>query len=350
MMTMDELERVESLRAGWAAYQQANKRAFKYDAAAHLGVTEAQLVAMDCGQGTTRLKGDWKQFLAEFPQLGEVMTLTRNHWAVHEKTGNYAPVSFNGHVGLVLDPNVDLRIFIGQWAKAFAVVNLAAKAYKRSFQFFDSAGNAVHKVFVGDDAADAFDALTAAYASEDQRGCEDVKPARAAAPERPDADIDVEGMRATWDALQDTHDFYPLLRRYEVSRTQCFRLAGAPRAERLHGDAWKTVLTEAAARELPIMVFVGNPGCIQIHTGVVRRVVPMEGWFNIMDPHFNLHVREAGIAEVWLTRKPTRDGVVTGVELFDAEGHEIAILFGKRKPGIPELPEWRALAEDLPRV
>lgn len=350
MMTTEELAQVESLRAGWAAYQQAHKRAFKYDAAAHLGVSEAHLVAMDCGQGTTRLTGDWKQFLAEFPKLGEVMTLTRNPWAVHEKTGHFAPVSFNGHVGLVLDPNVDLRIFIGQWAKAFAVVNRAAKAYKRSFQFFDAQGNAVHKVFVGDDAAAAFDVLCAAYASPDQRGMEVTKPARPAAPERPDAEIDVEGMRLKWDALQDTHDFYPLLRTCEVTRTQCFRLAGTPRAERLHRDAWKHVLTEAAARELPIMVFVGNPGCIQIHTGVVRRVVPMDGWFNIMDPHFNLHVREEGIAEVWLTRKPTRDGMVTGVELFDAEGREIALLFGKRKPGIPELPEWRALAEDLPRA
>lgn len=350
MMTLEEQDQVETLRSGWAAFQQENKRAFKYDAAQHLGVSEAHLVAMDCGQGTTRLEGDWKKFLAEFPRLGDVMTLTRNHWAVHEKTGRFEPVSFNGHVGLVLDPNVDLRIFIGQWAKAFAVVNLAAKGYKRSFQFFDAAGNAVHKVFVGDEAAEAFDALTAAYASPSQSAIEVTKPIREAAPERPDANIDVEGMRMTWDGLKDTHDFYPLLRTYEVTRTQCFRLAGAPRAERLHVDAWKSVFNEAAASELPIMVFVGNPGCIQIHTGVVRRVVPMEGWFNIMDPHFNLHLREEGVAEVWLTRKPTVDGVVTGVELFDAQGREIAILFGKRKPGIPELPEWRALAEALPRA
>ena len=43
------------------------------------------------------------------------------------------------------------------------------------------------------------------------------------------------------------------------------------------------------------------------------------------------------------------DGVVTSVELFDAQGETIAMLFGKRKPGIPELPEWRTLVDGLSR-
>jgi putative hemin transport protein len=43
------------------------------------------------------------------------------------------------------------------------------------------------------------------------------------------------------------------------------------------------------------------------------------------------------------------DGVVTSVELFDDRGDNIAMLFGERKPGIPEDLRWRALAEALPR-
>ena len=43
----------------------------------------------------------------------------------------------------------------------------------------------------------------------------------------------------------------------------------------------------------------------------------------------------------------TVDGLVTSLELFDAEGDTIAMFFGERKPGKPELCEWRALIENL---
>ena len=98
------------------------------------------------------------------------------------------------------------------------------------------------------------------------------------------------------------------------------------------------------------MIFVGNPGCIQIHTGPVHRVERMGPWLNVLDPGFNLHARTDLVGEVWRVRKPTRDGIVTSIELFDTKGRELAQLFGERKPGKPELPEWRAMAESLPTL
>jgi putative hemin transport protein len=46
-------------------------------------------------------------------------------------------------------------------------------------------------------------------------------------------------------------------------------------------------------------------------------------------------------------RKPTVDGIVTSVELFNDDGEAIAMFFGERKPGKPELSTWRALTDDL---
>jgi putative hemin transport protein len=106
-------------------------------------------------------------------------------------------------------------------------------------------------------------------------------------------------------------------------------------------------LTQAAANALPIMVFVGNKGMLQIHTGEVRNVVDARGWLNVLDPDFNLHVREEAIAQSWIVRKPTVDGTVTALECFDANGNQLVQLFGKRKPGIPELEEWRTLAQHI---
>ena len=91
------------------------------------------------------------------------------------------------------------------------------------------------------------------------------------------------------------------------------------------------------------MVFVGNRAAIQIHTGPVHRLRATPGWFNVLDPEFNLHLREAGVAAAWRIVKPTEDGAVTSIELLDAAGEVIALLFGARKPGQAEREAWRAL-------
>ena len=96
------------------------------------------------------------------------------------------------------------------------------------------------------------------------------------------------------------------------------------------------------------MVFVGNPGMIQIHTGPVENLKPMGPWFNVLDEKFNLHLREDHIDSAWVVWKPTEDGTVTSLELFDREGTLIATLFGKRKPGVPEDEAWRAIVNGLP--
>src|SRR5690625_7999422 len=71
------------------------------------------------------------------------------------------------------------------------------------------------------------------------------------------------------------------------------------------------MLEAAAAREVPIMVFVGNKGMIQIHSGPVKKVKILNEWINILDPGFNLHLRSNLISETWVVEKPTEDGVVT---------------------------------------
>jgi putative hemin transport protein len=108
------------------------------------------------------------------------------------------------------------------------------------------------------------------------------------------------------------------------------------------------MLESAASQKLPIMIFAGNRGNIQIHQGKVQTIRVMECWLNVLDPDFNMHLREDHVDTVWIVKKPTTDGIVTGIEVFDNRKIMIAQFFGLRKPGIPELEGWRKLIETLP--
>ena len=95
------------------------------------------------------------------------------------------------------------------------------------------------------------------------------------------------------------------------------------------------------------MAFVGNPGCLEIHTGPVKKLMEYGDWYNVMDPGFNLHIDESGIHDIWITEKPTDDGIVSAVEVYDKQGTQIVQFFGERKPGKPELTGWRAIIANL---
>jgi putative hemin transport protein len=132
-----------------------------------------------------------------------------------------------------------------------------------------------------------------------------------------------------------------------AGRVQALRLIGEDWAYRVENDSFQLALNMAANAELPIMIFAGNAGVIQIHTGPVQQLKRTGPWFNVLDADFNLHLREDRIAQSWVVKKPTADGIVTSLELYDANNNQIAWMFGARKPGQPELEAWRALVGAL---
>ena len=70
-------------------------------------------------------------------------------------------------------------------------------------------------------------------------------------------------------------------------------------------------------------------------------------WLNVLDAGFNLHLREDVIDTAWVVEKPTSDGVVTSIEIFDRDGELMAMFFGTRKPGQPEREDWRAIVRKM---
>lgn len=338
----------KALRDAWHALT-AEKRLRIRDAAHTLGVFEAELLATGVGEHVTRLAGDLRDLMMRMGELGPVMALTRNEAAVHEKEGVYQNITHGDQIGLVLGEAIDLRLLYDKWAFGYAVEERIGSDTRHSFQFFDACGDAIHKIYLREGADTlAFEALCDAWAAPIQIPGETVLPHPAgSAPERPDEAVDVEALRAGWRSMTDTHQLFGLLKKHKLSRTQAFRLIGNEFAVPLLTNTPARLLQAVAATGQEIMVYVGNSGCIQIHTGRVRDIQRMGDWINVLDPGFNLHLREDLVAQAWLVKKPSADGIVTSIELFDAAGEFIAYFFGKRLPGLPETTGWRMLAETL---
>ncbi len=314
------------------------------DMAKHLGVSEAELLATGVGNHVTLLEGDWEALLKEVNTLGKVMALTRNNDCVHERKGVYNNVSFESHVGLVLDPDIDLRLFMMHWKFGFAV----NEKERRSLQFFDKSGDAVHKIYMIEASnPDAYQALVEKYKAPEQAAAIVTEAYNPPPAEKPDTAIDAPGLQEEWKNMTDTHQFFGITRKYGVSRTQALRLAPEGFVQQVDNSKVRQLLELAVEKKVSIMIFVGNRGCIQIHTGEIYKLLESGPWFNILDPELNLHLRTSAISSTFVVKKPSEAGIVTAVEVFDKEGNLIVQFFGKRKPGIPELESWRDIVQEI---
>ena len=336
-----------SLASRWQQYRTDNPRTRTRDAAAALRVSEAELIATACGEAATRLNGDWRGLVGEMQRLGPVMALSRNEHAVHEKIGTFGKLSHSGAHGILLG-DIDLRLFFSHWAHGFAVQEVSPRGTRDCLQFFDQYGDAIHKIYLIDESdRQVFNALVDAYEGDDQSNTQAVLTRLHQIPDRPDDHIDADALRVHWEALQDTHDFNDLLRRFGAGRRQAFRLVNDDLARSVAKDAPRRILEHVAGESIDIMLFVANPGIVQIHTGPVKNLKTVGPWFNVLDETFNLHLRETAIDSAWVVNKPTRDGVIGSREAFDAEGGLICQIFGRRKPGQIEDPAWRSVLNGI---
>ena len=328
----------------WQRYQDVKASgAAKYarDIAAVMGVSEAELTAARVGHDAVRLQDNARAILASLEKVGETKCICRNEYAVHEQVGAFTHQHLDGHAGLVLNPRaLDLRLFLSQWASAFHVND----GGRESIQFFDPHGDAVLKVYTTNNTdSEAWQALIAEQAQSTPAPLA-VRPVENA---RYADTADGAALEKEWRAMTDVHQFFALLRKYNLSRQQAFRLVNDDLACRIDTDALPRLLETLQRDGNEFMIFVGNRGCVQIFTGVLEKLTPMRGWINIFNSAFTLLLREETIDEVWVTRKPTVDGHVTSVELFAKDGTQIAQLYGQRSEGHPEQQQWRTQVDSL---
>ena len=316
------------------------------DVAKKLSITEAQLIDEQLGVKSLRLKPDFPILLKDLVALGYIMNLTRNEFAVHERKGTYQNVNIHGKMGLVIadDKKIDLRLFLSQWHSVYAVHEELMNSDRYSLQFFDKTGAAVQKIFLQENSnVDHYRYLLQQYSHEQQYTPVEYSEKKVSTISN--KSLDKEALRSDWEAMTDVHQFVKLLRTHDVERQQAFRAIGSDYAEEFSPSELQRILLGAAESALPIMCFVGNAGCIQIFSGAIKKVKAMGPWLNILDPEFNLHLMESGIAEAWLVRKPTALGIITSLEFYADDGQQIVQFFGQRHEQKKENPLWTRLAE-----
>lgn len=354
-----------SLTERWAKLRTEQPKLQIRDAARTLGTSEAELLATGIGKTVTRLSDAdhaVNDIMMRALDLGTVMALTRNVNGVLERTGvaNKAKPQvvtgdaekdkenaerFRAVAGGYLGGEIDLRFHFKNWKHAFAVVQPGRDgATSRSLQFFDAQGNAAHKVYVKSEAGVAvFDKIVADFKHAKQDGALGVVAAALKAAEKADSAVDVKEFQLAWKEMTDVHQFNRIVSEFKLTREQAMRLAPEGMAQKIAPQALRKVLDEAAKQQMPIMAFLGNGAVTQIFSGKISKTAASGDWYNVLDPEFNLHIRETALKSGYVVQRAG----VTSVEFFDKDGELVVTFFGVRERAKPQTQAWVDLTRAL---
>jgi putative hemin transport protein len=347
----------DTLAERWAALRAEQPKLQIRDAARTLGSSEAALLATGIGKTVTRLSDAdhaVNDIMMRALDLGTVLALTRNENGVLERTGvatRAKPESFSDKerlravAGGYLGGEIDMRFHFANWKHAFAVVQPGRDgSISRSLQFFDAQGNAAHKVYVKSEAGVAvFDKIVADFRHPQQAG--ELKMV-AAAPKgagKADSAVDLQEFQLAWKEMTDVHQFNRIVSEFQLSREQAMRLAPAGAVQKIGPQALRKLLDESARQQLPIMAFLGNGAATQIFSGKITKTAASGDWYNVLDPDFNLHIRETALKSGYVVQRAG----VTSVEFFDKDGELVVTFFGVRERAKPQPQAWIDLTGSL---
>lgn len=310
------------------------------DAAEKLNVSELELLTLPSNaKNIVPLGTKWFELINSLEAAGPLVALSRNNFAVHEKAGSYAGLRGSENMGIIIQESIDLRLFFQQWKSGYSV---KSDTCQDSLQFFGNDGAALHKIYCTEKTDKrAWQRTVLKYA---EAGVTHPEVVRKEPVEQKPALLGASKLNSflsRWAELTNVHQFFNLLRDFNLTRIQAMELAQKEWTYSVPIGTVPRFIRSLAGTQIPLMVFVPNDGIVQIHTGSIERCVQTEHWFNILDPEFSLHLNTAGIDRAWVVRKPTSDGIISSLEIYDIDGELVMQMFGARQEGTAELAEWR---------
>ena len=330
-MTKRPISIADTLKQAWQDLLADHPHMRIRDAAATLGVSEAELLATDCGSRVTRLREHWPALLGAVGTLGPVTALTRNAFAVHETTGLYEDIRPCGDFILISGHHIELCLSTGVWHSGFAATEETHLGSRHSLQFFDTAGEAVHKIYLTEHSnAGLYRRLVDIFRAYDQS---------------PNLELPTAGAKPALDARASSKGLPEHWRRLLLADT-----TEAALTSRIAAPALRELLQQLAGLLLPIQVLVSNRGSMQLHDGPIQNLKMTGPWFNVLDQSFNLHLNEMAVAGADIVQLSCGQQALTGLLVRDQNQQSIVSVFGGYDETNGKSVLWRDLLKALPVI
>ena len=300
---MKSLKQFNKLKKQWESFKKNpdNKRIRIRDAAKKLCVSEAELLSTLIDDSVTYIKfNNFYTFIEKVLSLDKVMLLTRSDNVVHEITVFTLDLAVDQD-GLIYDKNTFnplLRIAPTDIAYTFSELKTHQGKNLYSFQFFNSDGNSIAKIYLKGKTESLFNEIVSEY--------------------KVNYDYSIQNKQS--DTNKKLYDLNSSTIKYQ------FMPKNAPKfkkIKKIDGSALRTIMENLSKKTIPIQFHGIGLNTVQYYYGEIKNVTDYGPWINVMDKKFNIHILEKKIVSCQLNQLSINNKNYCSLAWFDINNQNV---------------------------
>ena len=282
----------------------------------HVGVTKFESIKSFPNLARAiRLKPSWSSIIQDIQGFGEVMSLTRNCYAVHENLSFYKQASSSDDVGMVQSDELAIHLMYEKWEFGYLFEECKSTVLQRSIQFFDEFGAPVHKIFLLPHSHHwYFDELAKRWADSNQ-----------------DPGISVQE-KIEDDQILDKSTLTTMVEERAANQKELIDL-----------DQMQFLLNSATNGKLPLTITVQNHGVTQSHDGVIHEIQERKDWLHLSNQQFNCHLQLTQMLKIFINHQVSP----YSMEMFDEKGFLLVLVALSSKATSADKEIWEELPDKV---
>lgn len=316
-------------------------------ASAVLEVPEARLCHLRRSPELVRLQPDWETFFRGLKSLGPVVFQLEGPAGTQRQDGEVDELGLTRTTALLRSTTrlAELRLLLPQLSSLFAVCVAGHPAGAHGFHVFDRHGAAAFRVLLSlRTPRRAFSDLVARMRAADQ-----AQPPLAAAPPlalaSPEPPRDPPALLQAWARVQSPADVLRIQREHGVDRAALYRALAPAFTTPLRHGGLQDLLERCVADEQTVAISMGNRAAVQVHRAMVERVAPVGQLLTVLDPTLTFLHDTRSADTVWIVRRPSPRGLISGLEVLGPTGAVILSVRAGYHRSEGESWRWRRAIE-----
>jgi putative hemin transport protein len=300
----------------------------------HFSVSPAEVVARGCGNGVTRLCGDWRDLLLSLPRDRLLdLAVGQGGSVIHIRTTLETLSALNRKVWLE-EKQSSMEVDVRCIQSGFAALEHGQSGYRDAFYFFDIEGKPVLILYASASSQRLFRSLPPGFSHPVQRSSQMVLSTKKVPSATTELPLDLDQLKLKWAILRGWKDIPGLIRHYGISYDMVLRMLGPPLARPVPQGSLRLLLEVGDDHMLPLWFSLKGAGSamnwegdITVGSTAIHRV-------SVTGSGLQLDVDEEEIDNAWLIELPGSN-LPPLVEFFGNRGHHLLSL------SIPPCSTWQ---------
>tara|TARA_Y100000590_G_scaffold227747_1_gene257025 strand:+ start:1466 stop:2437 length:972 start_codon:yes stop_codon:yes gene_type:complete len=266
------INKFKKTQTKWNSFLKSNKNSKIRirDAALQLNFSEAELLSTKINSSVKYLIiNDLYKFFKNILNIEKLMFLTRNNYCVHEKIvlSKNIKIKFEQYITIFYKEK-PLVIFDKNTCKfIFSEIKNHNNKNLKSFQFFNQSGCSILKIYVKSDDNSIYEKIVEEYSSSYNY------------------EVQKKIKNITYD---NSVLLKSILSKNFINNNEPIKFIKKIN----YKNSIRNILEFSSKKKIQLMIYVIGPSIIQFHFGKINKLVEYMDWYNILDPEFNLHLKD----------------------------------------------------------